>query len=227
MMDEHRIPRLLYYIYEAVWTPFQIKPVVKLAHTWNRSGSVRVNAFSNCPSVRLLLNGQQVGGEQVPNPANSDPRADLTQNTTLLPGQVHWDNVTWAAGTLTAECLDNNRQVAATDQLVTAGAPDHILLTVDSELVKPNGDSFALTANGTDAAIITATVVDANGVRVPDVVADPDVQRQRSRYLSRRCRPLGEHRTSPLRTMRLATRTSTLKAVSRRLRSRRNSHPAW
>ncbi|CAE6971249.1 Beta-galactosidase [Paraburkholderia nemoris] len=169
MMDEHRIPRLLYYIYEAVWTPFQIKPVVKLAHTWNRSGSVRVNAFSNCPSVRLLLNGQEVGGEQVPNPTNSDPRADLTQNTTLLPGQVHWDNVTWVAGTLTAECLDNNRQVAATDQLVTAGAPDHILLTVDSELVKPNGDSFALTANGTDAAIITATVVDANGVRVPNV----------------------------------------------------------
>lgn len=73
-------------------------------------------------------------------------------------------------GTLTAECLDNNRQVAASDQLVTAGAADHIQLTVDSELVKPNGDSFAITANGTDAAIITATVVDANGVRVPDAM---------------------------------------------------------
>ncbi|MGA7814862.1 discoidin domain-containing protein, partial [Caballeronia sp.] len=171
MMDEHRIPRLLYYIYEANWTPFQIKPVVKLASTWNQSGSVRVNAFSNCPSVRLLLNGQQVGGEQVPNPTNSDSSADLTQDTTLLPGQVHWDNLAFVPGTLVAECLDNNRQVAASDQLVTAGPADHIQLTVDSELVKPNGDSFAITANGTDVGIVTATVVDAHGVRVPDSMA--------------------------------------------------------
>ncbi|CAD6547052.1 Beta-galactosidase [Paraburkholderia sabiae] len=168
MMDANRLPRLIYYIYQAVWTPFEIKPVVKLAHTWNRSGSVTVNAFSNCPAVRLRLNGELVGGDQAPNPTSSDPSADMTQNTTLLPGQVHWDNVKWAPGTLTAECLDNNRQVAASDSLVTAGPADHILLTVEPELVKPNGESFALTANGTDAAIITATVVDAINVRVPD-----------------------------------------------------------
>lgn len=168
MMDWNRLPRLLYYIYEAAWTPFQIKPVVKLANTWNLSGVVRVNAFSNCPTVRLVLNGQQIGGEQVPNPSNSDPSADVTQNTTLLPGQVHWDNVTWAPGTLVAECLDANKQVAASDKLVTAGPANRILLTVDPRLVKPNGEVFALTANGTDAAIITAQVVDANNVLVPD-----------------------------------------------------------
>ncbi len=168
MMDANRFPRLIYYMYEAAWTPFQVKPVVKLAHTWNRAGDVRVNAFSNCPSVRLVLNGVRVGGDQVPNSANSDPSADITQNTTLLPGQVHWDNVTWVPGTLTAECLDENGQLAASDQLVTAGAPDHIALTVEPELVKPDGESFALKANGTDAAIITARVVDANNVLVPD-----------------------------------------------------------
>lgn len=200
MMDAHRLPRLLYYIYESVWTPYSVKPVVKLAHTWNRSGVVRVNAFSNCPAVRLTLNGQQIGGEQVPNPTNTDPSADITQNTTLLPGQVHWDNVTWAPGTLTAECLDANRQVAAMDQLVTAGPADHILLSVDPRLVKPNGDVFALTANGTDAAIISAKVVDANNNLVPDAgqtltfaVSGPGTYRGGTDHYVNDAQPLGWH----------------------------------
>lgn len=167
MMDANRLPRLIYYIYQAAWTPFEIKPVVKLAHTWNRAGSVTVNAFSNCPAVRLRLNGELIGADQTPNSPSTEP-TDITQNTTMLPTQVHWDNIQWAPGTLTAECLDNNRQVAAYDTLATAGPADHIQLTVEPELVKPNGESFAVTANGTDAAVITATVVDANNVRVPD-----------------------------------------------------------
>ncbi|BCG02470.1 hypothetical protein PPGU19_070380 (plasmid) [Paraburkholderia sp. PGU19] len=168
MMDWNRFPRLLYYMYEAVWTPYQIKPVVKLANTWNRTGNVRVNAFSNCPTVQLRLNGQLVGGAQVPNPVNSDPSADITQNTVLLPGQVHWDNIAFQPGTLVAECLDANGQVAATNSLMTAGPADHLLLTVDPQVTKPDGDQFQLTANGTDAATLTAQVVDANGILVPD-----------------------------------------------------------
>jgi beta-galactosidase len=200
MMDFNRLPRLLYYIYEAIWTPFQTKPVVKLANTWNRSGTVTVNAFSNCPSVRVLLNGAPIGGDQVPNPTTSDTSADMTENTTLLPGQVHWSNITWAPGTLLAECLDNNGQVAATDQLVTAGPADHIQLTVEPELVRPDGTSFALHANGTDAAIITATVVDANGVRVPDAsqivtfgVSGPGIYRGGADHYVTANQPIGYH----------------------------------
>ncbi|MFL9869330.1 discoidin domain-containing protein [Paraburkholderia fungorum] len=202
MMDANRIPRLLYYIYEAAWTPFQIKPVVKLAYHWNRSaaGPVTVNAFSNCATVRLLLNGQPVGPDQTPNPPTSDPRADLSENTTLLPAQVHWNNVAWAPGTLLAECLDGNGQVAATDTQVTAGPADHIVLTVEPELVKPDGEVFALTANGTDAALVTATVVDANNVRVPDAspiitfnVSGPGTYRGGSDHLVTANQPLGYH----------------------------------
>ncbi len=170
MMDANRFPRLLYYIYQALWTPNQIKPVVKLANTWNRNttGNVRVNAFSNCHSVQLRLNGQIVGPAQAPNPVNQDPSADITQNTTLLPGQVHWDNIPFQPGTLVAECLNDDLQVAATDTLVTAGPADHLLLTVDPQITKPDGDTFVLTANGTDAATLTAKVVDAQGNLVPD-----------------------------------------------------------
>ncbi|MBI0326727.1 discoidin domain-containing protein [Burkholderia plantarii] len=200
MMDWNRLPRLIYYIYEAIWTPYQIKPVVKLAHTWNRSGTVRVNAFSNCPSVQLRLNGQLIGGAQAPNAVNSDPSADITQNTTLLPGQVHWDNITFQPGTLVAECLNENLQVAATDTLVTAGPADHLVLTVDPQITKPDGDQFQLTANGTDAATLTAKVVDAQGNLVPDAaqtltfsVSGPGTYRGGSDHYVNDSQPQGWH----------------------------------
>ena len=199
MVDFNRFPKMLYYIYEAAWTPYQnaagqTHPVVHLAHHWNRayqsSAPIQVNAFSNCPKVRLLLNGVAQGSDQVPNPWTSvDPNANsypdgetggselqasaaVQQQTTTMPFQVHW-NVTWAPGTITAECLDDLGNLAtyngvpATDSKTTAGAPDHIVLTVVPELTKPNGTSFAITANGSDAAFIQASVVDANGVIVP------------------------------------------------------------
>jgi hypothetical protein len=36
-----------------------------------------VNAFSNCPKVRLKVNGTPVGTDQVPNPWNSDASKDI------------------------------------------------------------------------------------------------------------------------------------------------------
>jgi hypothetical protein len=57
--------------------------------------------------------------------------------------------------------------VVCFDEKKTAGAPDHIVLTVDPRLVKPDGSVFNITANGTDCATILATVVDANGIWCP------------------------------------------------------------
>lgn len=188
MVDMNRFPRMLYYIYQANWVPYQIKPVVKLAHHWNRSGNVRVNAFSNCPAVRLLINGQVAGPDQVPNSWDVDASVDTGlvekgmqvgednvpnpdnvqagQLTTKLPGQVHWD-VTWQSGTVTAQCISPTGQVAAHDDITTAGPADHIVLEKVAELERPDHTSFQLTANGSDAAFIVAKVVDANGNLVP------------------------------------------------------------
>ena len=174
MMDANRFPRLIYWIYQAAWTPFEIKPVVHLAYHWNRTGNVTVNAFSNCPSVRLLINDQPQGADQIPNPQNMDPGNDTGPTTTSLPRQAHW-NVSWAAGKLTAQCLDASSRVVSdasgnpvADTQVTAGPADHIVLTVDPAIVRPNGQAFQVSANGTDAAFVIATVVDAAGNRVPD-----------------------------------------------------------
>ncbi|MET0402943.1 MAG: immunoglobulin domain-containing protein, partial [Cystobacter sp.] len=164
-VDQNRFPKLLYYAYQAAWTPFSLKPVVRLAHHWNRSGQVTVNAFSNCPSVRLRINGVDQG-TKTPNPWNSDSNSNLTQTTTLLPFQANW-SVTYAAGTLLAECLDAFGSVVATDRKVTAGAAAKVVLKVDPAVVRPDGTAFAVTANGSDAAFVVAEVQDANGNVVP------------------------------------------------------------
>ena len=141
-------------------------PVVSLAHHWNRSGTVRVNAFSNCPSVRLSLNGTVIS-TKTPNPATgSGNNSDLTQTTTQLPFQCYWD-VTWAAGTLLAEGLDAGGNAVCSDTKTTAGNPDHIVLAVDSAIVKQTGEVFQIKANGSDAAFIVAKVVDAQGNLCP------------------------------------------------------------
>ncbi|MGA7891637.1 MAG: DUF4982 domain-containing protein, partial [Candidatus Sulfotelmatobacter sp.] len=162
-MDQNRFPKLLYYVYEAAWTPFSLKPVVHLAGHWNlSSGNVQVNAFSNCPSVELLVNGVQQGAIETPNPWNTNDEANQTETATQIPFQTSWI-VPWVSGTVTAECLNASGTVVATDSRTTAGAENKIVLTVVPELTKPNGTTFQVTANGSDAAFVTATIEDANG----------------------------------------------------------------
>ena len=180
-VDVNRFPRLIYYIYQANWTPYSVRPVVHLAHHWNRAYEytqgtpIQENAFSNCPSVRLLINGVAADpltgaalADQTPNPWTSDPGSNPPQNTTLIPGQVHW-MVNWAPGTVTAECIDANGNVVPgiTDSRTTAGAENKIVLSVVPEVIKPDGTSFQWTSNGSDAAFVQAEVEDANGNWVP------------------------------------------------------------
>jgi beta-galactosidase len=167
-VDMNRFPKLLYYVYEAAWTPFSLKPVVHLAHHWNRAGPgpIQVNAFSNCPSVRLLINGVPQGQDQTPNPFNSNTSGNLTQSTTRIPFQASW-SVTWVAGTVEAQCLDQFGKVLTSDIRTTAGPAAKIVLSVVPDVVKPDGTGFAVTANGSDAAFVVAQMQDANGNWVP------------------------------------------------------------
>ena len=205
MMDFNRIPKMLYKMYSAAWIPYSIKPVVYIAHHWNRSGNVRVNVFSNCPSVRLSINGTAQGTAKTPNPWNgTGDDTNIGENTTELPFQCYWD-VTWASGTILAEGLDATGKVVCSDQKQTAGNPDHIVLVPDTPVVKPNGDVFQITANGTDAELILAKVVDANGILCPTAsnvitfgVSGPGNYRGGSNQLVTAGQPIGYH--APLDT---------------------------
>jgi beta-galactosidase len=157
MLDCNRIPKLLYHTYDVAWN---IKPRIAIAHHWNRSGSVRVNVFANTAKVRLLINADTIG-IKTPNGWNT-ATSTATNASTDLPNQCYFD-VTWKSGTLRAEGLDANNQVVCFDEKKTAGPRDHIELSLEPTLTKPDGEVFKVKCNGTDAAIVLMKVVDANG----------------------------------------------------------------
>jgi|WetSurMetagenome_2_1015567.scaffolds.fasta_scaffold00008_8 beta-galactosidase len=168
MTDFNRIPKYLYYQYGVCWIPYAIQPRIAIANHWNRTGTVRVDVWSNCPQVRLSVNGTVIG-TKAPNGQLGATGGinDVTNTTTQLPFQCVFTGVAWQSGILKAEGLDAGGNVVCTDQKVTAGAPHHIVLSQEQNTVKPNGETFNVTANGTDVALIKATIVDANGVWCP------------------------------------------------------------
>jgi beta-galactosidase len=150
-MDGNRFSKLVYRIFKnAIWTSFAKRPGVALQSHWNYSGLQSVDAWSNCPRVELFVNGGSQG-VRIPN----------------AQSRCTWENIQWEPGELKAVGLDQAGNSACMDRQRTAGAPHHIILRVEPNLVKPNGDELCMCANGTDVAIITATIVDARGVWCP------------------------------------------------------------
>jgi hypothetical protein len=151
-MDGNCFPKLNYSIFQkALWAPFPGKPGVALQSSWNSSGIQNVDAWSNCPTVELFLNGVSKGVRK------PDAEARCT-----------WENIPWESGTLKALGLDASGKPVCSDERRTAGTPQRIILTVEPSLVKPDGKRFHIIANGSDAAIVTATIVDARGNWCPD-----------------------------------------------------------
>jgi beta-galactosidase len=100
-----------------------------------------VEVYSNCEQVELFLNGKSLGAK--PKPSDDSPR--------------NW-KVPFAPGTLKAVAT-NKRRFAALYELRTAGKPARIMLAADRNTVAPVWD---------DVVYVTATVVDENGVLIPN-----------------------------------------------------------
>src|SRR6185369_10195884 len=100
-----------------------------------------VEVYSNCQEVELFLNGKSLGSK--PKNSNDTPRNWMIQ---FEPGTIK------AVG-------KNGGKVVAEYELKTAGKPVKVLLSADK---------LKLTNDWNDVVFVTATVVDANGVRVPD-----------------------------------------------------------
>jgi beta-galactosidase len=117
---------------------------IELSNSWNWKKSQNINllTFTNCDEVELFLNEKSLGVKKM---------QDYKEN------RIPW-SLTFETGTLKAVARKNG-QIVAVDELKTAGKPDRIVLTADSTRVS---------ANGMDLAYITATVVDAKGVLIPD-----------------------------------------------------------
>ncbi len=144
------------------------------ATDWSPTGNVtsqKVVAYTNADEVELFLNGRSLGVQKVGSLAphiSGGPTATEVQQSTAMNEQQSYQaqngnytapswTVPYQPGVLKVVAKKNG-QVVATDELRTAGPAAKILLATTHASVAPDFD---------DAAFVTATVVDANGVRVP------------------------------------------------------------
>jgi beta-galactosidase len=107
----------------------------------NTYDDAKVQIYSNAEQVELFLNGESLGSKA--KPKDDSPRG--------------WD-VTFAPGTLRAVASNGGKEVAV-EELKTAGPAARIELASSRK---------TLGAGWNDAAFVTARIVDANGVEVPN-----------------------------------------------------------
>ena len=147
-MDGNRFPKLKYRIYrDALWNDFSKHPGVALQSHWNLMDTVDVNVWSNCPEVELLLNGKSLG-KITPHPETK---------------RCTWENIAWEPGKLEAVGLDYKGNKVCSELAVTAGEPHAIELAVEKGSKFSENNASPLLANGSDAFIVTAKIVDKNG----------------------------------------------------------------
>jgi len=174
-VDTAGFPKDMYYLFQSQWTS---QPMVHLLPmTWNHAegDTVEVWAYSSVGTVELFLNGTSLGVRKFDSKETTDGRPYLettepTGDDKTFPsgsytspngstGKLHltW-KVPYSAGELKAVARRGGR-IVATDVLRTAGAPHTVRLTPDRK---------SLRADGRSLAFVTAEVVDARGVVVPD-----------------------------------------------------------
>ncbi|MDE6200195.1 MAG: DUF4982 domain-containing protein [Muribaculaceae bacterium] len=147
-MDANRFPKLKYRIYKnALWVPFEKCPGVALQSHWNYSGVQDVDAWSNCPEVELRLNGKSMG--------IATPDATTRRCT--------WKDIEWEPGELLAIGLDADGREVCRESVRSAGEPYAVKVERYTAQSLPDGSDFPLLANGSDAFVITATIVDRDG----------------------------------------------------------------
>jgi hypothetical protein len=109
-----------------------------------------IHAYSNAPSIELLVNSKSQGTRAV---------------TTMVKGKgsyAEWTAVPWESGTITAVASDVNGKAVAKTSRHTNGRPTALMLSIDAPSAA-TGTGTTLLLDGQDAALLRASVVDAEG----------------------------------------------------------------
>ncbi|WP_262056843.1 glycoside hydrolase family 2 TIM barrel-domain containing protein [Streptomyces sp. STR69] len=178
-VDTAGFPKDMYHLFRSQWTAGPMVHLVPM--TWNHEpgDTVEVWAYANVDTVELFLNGRSLGTRTFDTKKTTDGRTyletteatgdDKTFTTGPYPGSYTSPNgsagklhlgwkVPYEPGELKAVASSGGRTVA-TDVLRTAGAAHAVRLTADRK---------SLAADGRSLVFVTAEVVDAHGVVLPD-----------------------------------------------------------
>ncbi|MEQ0557927.1 glycoside hydrolase family 2 TIM barrel-domain containing protein [Amycolatopsis sp. NEAU-NG30] len=172
-VDSAGLPKDAFHLFRSQWTTTPMVHLTPMDWTTHRPGTpVSVWVYANVDSVELVLNGRSLGVKKFDRKTTVDGRPylettepsgddknDPSGSYTSPNGSSGKLHLSWTVpfepGTLTAIGRSGGREVAR-DRLVTAGPPHAITLTAPDR-----ADAGAM-------SFVTASVVDAHGVVVPD-----------------------------------------------------------
>jgi len=154
-IDLAGFPKAAFYIRQAHWVKASSRTIVKLLPHWNWAGRegqpVKVMVASNAPRVRLLLNGQAVGEQDV------DPIHMATFQVPYTPGKLE--------AVALGKAGDAGRELGR-DVVETSGEPVRLVLAPDRAMGAAGGRA-TLAGDGRDAIAVTVSAADAQGRPVP------------------------------------------------------------
>lgn len=141
-IDTATFPKDSYYIYQASWTNYKIKPMVHIFPYWdfNNGQMIDVRASSNAPTIELFHNGVSMGAFDT----------DLDHGTQL----TGWWKVPYEKGEIKAVAYDETGKVIATETRKSFG---------DAKKIQLNPDKEIIISNGTDLIFVEITMEDETG----------------------------------------------------------------
>lgn len=169
-------PKAASYWYQAYWlrqiadsSPDKTFPtgdehMVHIVQSWDKTNldptkagdqNVTIQVYTDAPAVELFVNGESAGTQ------------DLHSVAPALNGGDTWAawNVKYSPGNLTAVAYDRDRVAVAHTTRLTSGEATKIELSIDVPSVD-TGTGTALVLDGSDTALLRASIVDAKGVVV-------------------------------------------------------------
>ncbi|MFI6544382.1 glycoside hydrolase family 2 TIM barrel-domain containing protein [Streptomyces prunicolor] len=178
-VDTAGFPKDMYHLFRSQWVGEPMVHLVPMSWNHEPGDTVEVWAYANVDAVELFLNGKSLGSREFDTKKTTDGRAyletteptgdDKTFTTGPYPGSYTSPNgsagklhLTWKVpyepGELKAVASSGGK-VVASDVLRTAGAAHAVRLTADRK---------SLAADGRSLVFVTAEIVDAHGVVLPD-----------------------------------------------------------
>jgi beta-galactosidase len=156
VVDQYRLPKFSYYMYQSqrdpaiIYPKISSGPMVFIANYWTSSSTLSVRVYSNCSQVSLYRNGMLIA-TQSPDASSATSNLSHPPFTFTVPAFV--------AGTLHADGLIGG-VIKASHEVKTPVVAQKVAVAIDTAGLK-------LGADGSDLAIVYASIVDSNGTVMP------------------------------------------------------------
>jgi len=128
IVDMCGFPKDRYYLYQSVWTD---KPMIHLLPHWNwegREGEITpVYVYTNCASAELFVNGVSKGIKR--------------KQEGIY--RLKWEDVIYQPGSIKAIGYDEQGNVLAKKEILTAGEPTKIEMSPDRNIIKADGEDLS------------------------------------------------------------------------------------